>query len=176
MSLTLGQTRIRRCGTDRSGRCSKKSVPALRRTSARFMDSTPFRLRYPRLASFDLTTIVTRLMPAPLSADCFAIACRPTDGRYPRNRSDRRSGSCGGHLRQSAVSRRSFRWRRSQHPRRHRASPPPLTITPPDALRLNCEPAANCDQYDSLRGKTDEALRSPRGVAPQACLRHDGES
>ena len=25
-----------------------------------------------------------------------------------------------------------------------------VTITTPDALRLNCEPAADCDRYDSL--------------------------
>ena len=34
---------------------------------------------------------------------------------------------------------------------RRREPPPPLTITTPDALRLACEPAANCDRYDSLR-------------------------
>ena len=34
---------------------------------------------------------------------------------------------------------------------RHREPPPPLTIATPDALKLNCEPQANCDRYDSLR-------------------------
>ena len=32
---------------------------------------------------------------------------------------------------------------------RHREPPPPLTITNPDALKLDCEPEANCDQHDS---------------------------
>lgn len=34
---------------------------------------------------------------------------------------------------------------------RHREPPPPLTITTPDALRLACEPIADCNRYDSLR-------------------------
>lgn len=34
---------------------------------------------------------------------------------------------------------------------RHREPSPPLTIATPDALQLSCEPAANCDLYDSLR-------------------------
>ncbi len=38
---------------------------------------------------------------------------------------------------------------------RRREPPPPLTITTPDALRLTCEPAANCDRYDSLRRTTN---------------------
>jgi hypothetical protein len=38
---------------------------------------------------------------------------------------------------------------------RHREPPPPLTITTPDALKLACEPTADCDRYDSLRRQTD---------------------
>jgi len=34
---------------------------------------------------------------------------------------------------------------------RRRDPRPPLTITTPDALRLHCEPAADCARYDSLR-------------------------
>jgi hypothetical protein len=34
---------------------------------------------------------------------------------------------------------------------RRRDPDPSLTITPPDALRLACEPAADCARYDSLR-------------------------
>jgi hypothetical protein len=48
---------------------------------------------------------------------------------------------------------------------RRREPPPPLTITTPDALRLSCEPAANCERYDSLRRQTDGTL---------GCARRDG--
>jgi transposase len=34
---------------------------------------------------------------------------------------------------------------------RRRDPGPPMTITTPDALRLHCEPAADCARYDSLR-------------------------
>jgi hypothetical protein len=34
---------------------------------------------------------------------------------------------------------------------RRREPGPPLTITTPDALRLRCEPAADCARYDRLR-------------------------
>ncbi len=34
---------------------------------------------------------------------------------------------------------------------RHREPPPPLTIDTPEALRLTCEPVADCKRYDSLR-------------------------
>ena len=34
---------------------------------------------------------------------------------------------------------------------RRREYGPPLTITTPDALRLRCEPVADCARYDRLR-------------------------
>jgi transposase len=57
---------------------------------------------------------------------------------------------------------------------RHREPPPPLTITTPDALRLNCEPAANCDRYDSLRRQTDGTLRSARCDGETEALWNEG--
>jgi hypothetical protein len=36
-------------------------------------------------------------------------------------------------------------------PARRREPGPPLAITSPDALRLRCEPAADCARYDRLR-------------------------
>lgn len=56
---------------------------------------------------------------------------------------------------------------------RHREPPPPLTITTPDALRLACEPAANCDRYDSLRRETDGTLRSARRDGKAEALRNE---
>ncbi len=53
---------------------------------------------------------------------------------------------------------------------RRREPPPPLTIATPDALRLSCEPAANCDRYDSLRRTRNGTLRSAGRVTPGACL------
>jgi hypothetical protein len=57
---------------------------------------------------------------------------------------------------------------------RHREPPPPLTITTPDALRLNCEPAADCDRYDSLRRQTDGTLRRARRDGEAEALRDEG--
>ncbi|TYB81185.1 IS21 family transposase [Maritimibacter fusiformis] len=57
---------------------------------------------------------------------------------------------------------------------RHREPPPALTITTPDALRLSCEPAANCDRYDSLRRQTDGTLRSARRDGKAEALRDEG--
>jgi Mu transposase-like protein len=45
---------------------------------------------------------------------------------------------------------------------RHREPPPPLTITTPDALRLACEPIADCNRYDSLRRTQNGTLRRDR--------------
>jgi len=56
---------------------------------------------------------------------------------------------------------------------RHREPPPPLTITTPDALRLACEPAANCDRYDSLRRQTNGTLRSARRDGETEALRNE---
>ena len=57
---------------------------------------------------------------------------------------------------------------------RHREPPPPLTIATPDALRLSCEPAANCDRYDSLRRQTDGTLGSDRCDGKAEALRDEG--
>ena len=57
---------------------------------------------------------------------------------------------------------------------RHREPLPPLTITTPDALRLSCEPAANCDRYDSLRRKNDGTLRGARRDGEAKALRDEG--
>ena len=38
---------------------------------------------------------------------------------------------------------------------RHREPVPPLTIATPHALKLACDPEANCDRYDSLRRSKD---------------------
>ena len=57
---------------------------------------------------------------------------------------------------------------------RRREPPPPLTIATPDALRLSCEPAANCDRYDSLRRTRNGTLRGAGRVAPEARVPRDG--
>ncbi|MEP3334345.1 IS21 family transposase [Sedimentitalea sp.] len=57
---------------------------------------------------------------------------------------------------------------------RHREPPPPLTITTPDALKLACEPAANCDRYDSLRRQTDGTFRRDRCDGKAETLRDEG--
>tara|TARA_R110002073_G_scaffold36232_1_gene105507 strand:+ start:531 stop:1109 length:579 start_codon:yes stop_codon:yes gene_type:complete len=56
---------------------------------------------------------------------------------------------------------------------RHREPPPPLTITTPDALKLACEPAANCDRYDSLRRQTDGTFRRDRSDGKAEALRDE---
>ncbi len=56
---------------------------------------------------------------------------------------------------------------------RHREPPPPLTITTPDALRLACEPAANCDRYDSLRRPTNGTIRRVRCDEDAQTLRNE---
>ncbi|MEL6792391.1 MAG: IS21 family transposase, partial [Pseudomonadota bacterium] len=57
---------------------------------------------------------------------------------------------------------------------RRREPPPPLTITTPDALKLSCEPAANCDRYDSLRRPSDGTIRCDGRHGPAEALRHEG--
>lgn len=57
---------------------------------------------------------------------------------------------------------------------RHREPPPPLTITTPDALRLSCEPAANCDRYDSLRRQNNGTIRRARRDGKAEALRDEG--
>jgi hypothetical protein len=56
---------------------------------------------------------------------------------------------------------------------RHREPPPPLTITTPDALRLSCEPAANCDRYDSLRRQQNGTVRRARRDGEVEALWHE---
>lgn len=56
---------------------------------------------------------------------------------------------------------------------RHREPPPPLTITTPDALRLACEPIADCNRYDSLRRQTDGTIRRDRRDGKAEALRDE---
>ena len=56
---------------------------------------------------------------------------------------------------------------------RHREPPPPLNIATPDALKLTCEPAANCDRYDSLRGTQNGTITSAGRHGPTEALRHE---
>ncbi len=56
---------------------------------------------------------------------------------------------------------------------RHREPPPPLTIDTPDALRLTCEPVADCKRYGSLRRPNHGKITGAGRVTPKACLRHD---
>ena len=56
---------------------------------------------------------------------------------------------------------------------RHREPPPPLTIATPDALKLNCEPQANCDRYDSLRRPQNGTDTGARRHGPIEALRHE---
>ena len=57
---------------------------------------------------------------------------------------------------------------------RPREPPPPPTITTPKARRLACEPAANCDRYDSLRRTTDWMNGSARRYGEAKALRDEG--
>ena len=56
---------------------------------------------------------------------------------------------------------------------RHREPPPPLSITTPDALRLSCEPAANCGRYDSLRRQNNGTIRRDRRDGKAEALRNE---
>src|SRR6056297_477953 len=56
---------------------------------------------------------------------------------------------------------------------RHREPPPPLTITTPDALKLACEPIADCNRYDSLRRTQNGTLRRNRRDGKAEALRNE---
>lgn len=56
---------------------------------------------------------------------------------------------------------------------RHREPPPPLTITTPNALKLACEPEANCARYDSLRRSIDGTHPGARRHGPTQALRDE---
>ena len=58
---------------------------------------------------------------------------------------------------------------------RHREPPPPpLTITTPDALKLACEPIADCNRYDSLRRTQNGKIRGNRRDGKAEALRNEG--
>ncbi len=57
---------------------------------------------------------------------------------------------------------------------RHRDPDPPTPINTPDALKLRCEPVADCARYDSIRRPKDGTHRSPRNDGKAEALRHEG--
>lgn len=57
---------------------------------------------------------------------------------------------------------------------RHREPPPPLTITTPDALRLTCEPVADCKRYDSLRRPNHGKVTGSGRDGPAEALWNEG--
>lgn len=57
---------------------------------------------------------------------------------------------------------------------RHREPPPPLTIDTPDALRLTCQPVADCQRYDSLRRPNHGKIAGAGCDEPAKTLRHEG--
>jgi hypothetical protein len=57
---------------------------------------------------------------------------------------------------------------------RHREPAPPLTIATPEALRLTCEPAADCARYDSLRRPDHGTIAGAGRNGPAEALRHEG--
>ena len=57
---------------------------------------------------------------------------------------------------------------------RHREPPPPLTIDTPAALRLTCEPVADCKRYDSLRRPNHGKITGAGRDEPAEALRHEG--
>jgi transposase len=57
---------------------------------------------------------------------------------------------------------------------RRREPVPPLTIATPEALRLTCEPAADCARYDSLRRHPHGKIAGPGRDGPVEALRHEG--
>ena len=57
---------------------------------------------------------------------------------------------------------------------RHRDPPPALTISTPDALRLDCEPVADCNRYDSLRRQDHGTIPRSGCDEPIEALRHEG--
>ena len=50
----------------------------------------------------------------------------------------------------------------------------PLTITTPDALKLACEPIADCNRYDSLRRTQNGKIRGNRRDGKAEALRNEG--
>ena len=56
---------------------------------------------------------------------------------------------------------------------RHREPPPPLTITTPDALKLACEPIADCNRYDSLSRTQNGTLRRDQRDGKAEALRDE---
>lgn len=57
---------------------------------------------------------------------------------------------------------------------RHREPPPPLTIATPDALRLACEPAADCKRDDSLRRPSHGKITGAGRVVSKTRIPQDG--
>jgi hypothetical protein len=57
---------------------------------------------------------------------------------------------------------------------RQREPDPPEIIATPEALRLQCEPAADCDRYDSLRRSDHGKIASSRRDGTAQALRHEG--
>jgi hypothetical protein len=57
---------------------------------------------------------------------------------------------------------------------RHREPAPPLTIATPDALRLSCEPVADCRRYDSLRRHGHGTIAGAGRDGPAQALRNEG--
>lgn len=57
---------------------------------------------------------------------------------------------------------------------RRREPAPPLTITTPDALRLRCQPVADCTRYDSLRRRDHGKIKGSGRDGPAQALRNEG--
>ena len=57
---------------------------------------------------------------------------------------------------------------------RRREPPPPLTIATPEALRLTCEPVADCTRYDSLRRPDHGKIAGAGRNGPAQALRNEG--
>ena len=57
---------------------------------------------------------------------------------------------------------------------RRREPPPPLTIATPEALRLTCEPVADCTRYDSLRRADHGKIGVAGRDEPAQALRNEG--
>jgi hypothetical protein len=57
---------------------------------------------------------------------------------------------------------------------RRREPPPPLTIATPEALRLTCEPVADCTRYDSLRRADYGKIAGAGRNGPAQALRNEG--
>lgn len=57
---------------------------------------------------------------------------------------------------------------------RRREPAPPLTITTPDALRLRCQPVADCTRYDSLRRRDHGKIKGSGRDGSAQALRNEG--